>query len=159
MGTIYETIDLQKTTCSANIISFSPNNVCDDCIDLSYTVGNKTYSSPSENGTYFEINFVRKADEELDRMINSTNDGYFIGDTVENMGIMHQIKGVVYRNTCYYRSDKIVFTKLFYGTTYYVEENKIVIEHYPSLWRYIIIWILTIFIFAALIWGEPDGGM
>jgi hypothetical protein len=98
MRTIYETIELQKTNYSVNVISFYPNNVCDDYINLRYTVGNKTYSSPSAKCTYFEVNFERKTDEELDRMINSRNDGYFIGVAVENMGIMHRIKGVVYRN-------------------------------------------------------------
>jgi hypothetical protein len=157
-GTIYETFELRNTTYSANILSVSHDNQsdCEDCINIKYMVGNKTYSDPDANGTHFSVKFKRENEEDLDRMINSRNDGYFIKDELEDWEVIYRIKGVVYGDTCYYRSQKVIFSRTFYATVYSCEGNTVRIEYHLSLLWFIIGWILILILAAIVYFSLKD---
>lgn len=150
-----ETLTLRETNRTPNILNFEHSG-CEDCIDLRYTIGNRTFSDPDPNGTHWDIKYVRKSNDALDRMLKGRYDGYFSGDDWQGILVYH-IWGVVVGNTCYYNSEKITFWKLFYGTTYHREGNLLIFDHHLSWWRYFGQWLFILGILWLVIRGEPDG--
>lgn len=159
VGTIRETYDFHDIQATGNIISVDHDyEIGDDCIDLAYKVGDVTHSDPDANGTHHDIKYVRKGDEDLDRMIkDARNDGYFTKDVLDSGGLMYRIKGVVYGNVCYYRSEKINFNWSYYRDEFHREGDEVIVCHYLSLWRYVATWAFYLFLAWFVYWDHKYG--
>jgi hypothetical protein len=153
---VREEYPVNDTEQSVNIRYFGHRDAsgCDDCIYLSYAVGNETYSSPDKDGKYFQIDLKRAKEEKLDRMINSTGfDGYFKGDDLED-DALYSIKGVVKGNVCYYYSHEVRFGETPWRTVHRYDEKagKVFVQRYPSYWRFMLLgWAMVIMI-GPIIW-------
>lgn len=155
---VREEYEVREVNASPNILYFGHNDNCEDCIDINYTIRSESYSSPDEEGKYFDVDFKRKSEEEIDRMINSTyHDGYFIGDDLRDYN-MYRIKGVVKDNICYYYSEEIMFEEVPYRTVHAYNETAgvVTVDHYHSYWRFLLyMWVLIFIIWTAL-WAVKD---
>jgi len=151
-----DTYELEPMDKSENIIRFEPDYERNDCINLAYTLDNETYGDSYKLYHYNRAKFKPDTREDVEAMINASNDGYFRGDFVQEYGTLYRIRGAVFGDTCYYSYEKVTLYKFCYASYYRVEGDRLIAEHYLSGWRFAVTWTILVIVGLVLYWARDD---